>query len=1055
MQKTFYPLSLIAASLLLYLSHPLQLAAITPTIAQAQTPSNQNRKAQADRLNQLGIQQYRQGKLREALETFEKVLLIRREIGDKAGEGTTLNNLGVVYRSLGQYAKAIDYYQQALAIFKQIGDTAGVGRTLNNLGAVYDSQGQYAKAIDYYQQALAIFKQIGDTAGVGTILNNLGLVYDNQGQYAKAIEYYQQALAIIKQIGGTPVEGKILNNLGAVYKNQGQYAKAIEYYQQALVIRKQIGDTAGEATTLNNLGLVYDNQGQYAKAIDYYQQALAIFKQIGGTAGVGTILNNLGLVYDNQGQYAKAIEYYQQALAIVKQIGDTAGVGATLNNLGVVYDNQGQYAKAIDYYQQALVIRKQIGDTAGESTTLNNLGGVYKNQGQYAKAIEYYQQALAIFKQIVDTAGVGTILNNLGAVYDNQGQYAKAMEYYQQALVIRKQIGDTAGEATTLNNLGLVYDNQGQYAKAIDYYQQALVIAKQIGDTAGEGTTLSNLGEVYRSQGQYAKAIEYFQQALAIFKQIGDTAGEGTTFNNLGGVYDNQGQYAKAIDYYQQALVIAKQIGDTAGEGTTLSNIGYAFWQTGKLQQATETLRAGIKVSESLRIDLKDTDKISLIDTQLDSYKFLQQALIAQKQPEAALEISERSRARAFVELLASKFKSNTKVNSNPPTINQLKQIAKEQKATFVEYSIIREKFKTQKKSEWHESKLYIWVIKPTGEVTFHIKDITPLWQKDNTTLAELVTTSRQSVGVRGRGIFDIKFNPDNQQHQLKKLHELLIQPIADQLPLDPNQRVIFIPQDSLFQVPFAALQDQNGKYLIEKHTILTAPAIQVLDLTHKQQRQFPQSPDEMLIVGNPTMPKLPITVDPQQRTLKALPGAEREAKAIAQLFKTQAIIGKNATERAITQKLPQAKLIHLATHGLLDDFLGLGVPGAIALAPDTPPSNDDNGDGLLTAGEILDLQLSANLVVLSACDTGGGSISGDGVIGLSRSLISAGAESVLVSLWSVDDQSTAFLMTEFYQNLQKNLDKATALRMAMLATKEKYQSPLHWAAFTLIGESE
>ena len=1055
MQKTFYPLSLIAASLLLYLSHPLQLAAITPKIAQAQTPSNQNRKAEADRLNQQGIQQYRQGKFREALETFEKVLLICREIGDKAGVATTLNNLGEVYRSQGQYAKAIEYYQQALAIIKQIGDTAGVATTLNNLGAVYRSLGQYAKAIEYYQQALAIIKQIGDTAGVATTLNNLGAVYNSQGQYAKAIDYYQQALAIIKQIGDTAGVATTLNNLGLVYDNQGQYAKAIDYYQQALAIIKQIGDTAVEATIFNNLGAVYHSQGQYAKAIEYYQQALVIRKQIGDIAGEATTLNNLGVVYKNQGQYAKAIEYYQQALAIFKQIGDTAGEATTLNNLGGVYHSQGQYAKTIEYLQQALAIIKQIGDTAGVGATLNNLGEVYRNQGQYAKAIEYYQQALAIRKQIGDTAGEATTLNNLGAVYRSLGQYAKAIEYYQQALAIIKQIGDTAGEATILNNLGAVYRSLGQYAKTIDYYQQALAIIKQIGDTAGEATILNNVGAVYTNQGQYAKAIEYYQQALAIFKQIGDTAGVGTTLNNLGGVYHSQGQYAKAIEYYQQALAIVKQIGDTAREGTILSNIGYNLWQTGKLQQATETLRAAIKVSESLRVDLKDTDKISLIDTQLDSYKFLQQVLIAQKQPETALEISERSRARAFVELLASKFKSDTKVNSNPPTINQLKQIAKEQKATFVEYSIIREQFKTQQKSEWQESKLYIWVIKPTGEVTFHIKDLTPLWQKENTTLAKLVTTSRQSVGVRGRGIFDISFNPDNQQQQLKKLHEILIQPIADQLPKDPNQRVIFIPQDSLFLVPFAALQDQNDKYLIEKHTILTAPAIQVLDLTHKQQRQFPQSPDEMLIVGNPTMPKLPITVDSQQRTLKPLPGAEREAKAIAQLFKTQAIIGKNATERAIIQKLPQAKLIHLATHGLLDDFLGLGVPGAIALAPDTPPSNDDNGDGLLTAGEILDLQLNADLVVLSACDTGGGSISGDGVIGLSRSLITAGAESVLVSLWSVDDQSTAFLMTEFYQNLQKKLDKATALRMAILATKQKYESPVHWAAFTLIGESE
>jgi CHAT domain-containing protein len=163
-------------------------------------------------------------------------------------------------------------------------------------------------------------------------------------------------------------------------------------------------------------------------------------------------------------------------------------------------------------------------------------------------------------------------------------------------------------------------------------------------------------------------------------------------------------------------------------------------------------------------------------------------------------------------------------------------------------------------------------------------------------------------------------------------------------------------------------------------------------------------------------------------------------------------ITGQQATEAAIAQQMPQARLIHFATHGLLDDVKGLGVPGAIALAPS---GNGQLNDGLLTTDEILDMQLNAELVVLSACDTGRGRITGDGVIGLSRSLITAGVPSIIVSLWKVPDDSTAFLMTEFYQNLQKTPDKAQALRQAMLATKQKYPEPLNWAAFTLIGEAE
>uniref|UniRef100_UPI001683FEE7 CHAT domain-containing protein n=1 Tax=unclassified Calothrix TaxID=2619626 RepID=UPI001683FEE7 len=382
------------------------------------------------------------------------------------------------------------------------------------------------------------------------------------------------------------------------------------------------------------------------------------------------------------------------------------------------------------------------------------------------------------------------------------------------------------------------------------------------------------------------------------------------------------------------------------------------------------------------------------------------------------------------------------------PTLSLLQQIAKQQKTILVEYSIIYNDFKIQGKGETKESELYIWVIKPTGEVTFRKADLKPLWQKENTTLDELVTQSRESIGVRGRGIFVTHNpNPAKVKQRFQRLHQLLINPIADLLPKNPDERVTFIPQSSLFLVPFAALQDEQGKYLIEKHTILTAPAIQVLDLTRQQRQKV--SGNQALVLGNPIMPSVPPKIGETPQQLTPLPGAEKEAKEIAQLLNTKAITGKEATKAAFIQKLPQARFIHLATHGLLDDFKGLGVPGAVALAP------DGKDDGLLTANEILDLKINAELVVLSACDTAQGKLTGDGVIGLSRALISAGAPSVIVTLWSIPDSPSALLMGEFYRQLQKNPDKAQALRQAMLVTMKQHQNPSNWAAFTLIGEAK
>ncbi|WP_322745367.1 CHAT domain-containing protein [Plectonema radiosum] len=287
---------------------------------------------------------------------------------------------------------------------------------------------------------------------------------------------------------------------------------------------------------------------------------------------------------------------------------------------------------------------------------------------------------------------------------------------------------------------------------------------------------------------------------------------------------------------------------------------------------AEKNLFAAINILESLRPGLTDDQKISIFEKQIGTYRFLQTVLIAQNKTIAALEVSERGRARALIELLSSKSNSNQLSNIKPPNIEQIKQIAQQQKATFVEYSFVNESVEDKKKQH---PKLYIWVIKPTGEITFKQVDLKSL----DTPLAELVKSSRVSIGARGINVEPTK--PVNQKQNLQKLHELLIKPIASHLPTNPDDRVIFIPHESLFLVPFPALIDASGKYLIEKHTIMSAPAIQVLELTNKNNTNklnlSSLQPKDLLIVGNPTMPI--VGIPPAQ--LPPLPGAETEALAI------------------------------------------------------------------------------------------------------------------------------------------------------------------------------
>jgi CHAT domain-containing protein/lipopolysaccharide biosynthesis regulator YciM len=916
---------------------------------------------------------------------------------------------------------------------------------------------QFEAALRSYQQALQIYQSIKDQQGKAASLGNLGVAYFSLGEYRRAIDYHNQSLAIKKAIGDRGGEAASLNNLGNAYDSLGDYRRAIDYHNQSLALAKAIADRGGEANSLGNLGNAYYSLGEYRRAIDYQNQSLAIKKAIGDRGGEAKSLGNLGLAYDSLGDYRRAIDYHNQSLAIDKAIGDRGGEADSLNNLGNAYLSLGEYRRAIDYHNQSLAIKKAIGDRGGEAKSLGNLGNAYYSLGDYRRAIDYHNQSLTMAKAIGDRGGEANSLNNLGSAYHNLGDYRRAIDCHNQSLAIKKAIGDRGGKAASLNNLGNAYYSLGDYHRAIDYYNQSLALAKAIGDRGGEANSLNNLGSAYDSLGDYRRAIDYHNQSLAIKKAIGDRGGEAGSLNNLGSAYFLLGDYHRAIDYYNKSLTMAKAIGDRDGEAGSLNNLGSALLHSGNPKAAEENLRNSIAVKEAIRKDLGNNDafKVSIFETQAKSYRLLQQALIAQNQTTEALLIAERGRARALIELLAQR----QQLSFTPASLNidQIKQIAKDQNATLVEYSIA-----------WDD--LYIWVVKPTGEITFQKVDIK---KTDLGNVAEDTRTAAATL-AEGRGIATnlitdlvdntratVTTDTDNTNKIrdlgcrgntcLQQMHKLLILPIAKQLPTNPNSRVIFIPHESLFLVPFAALQDQDQKFLIEKHTISIAPSIQALELTRTRRLKLQQTTAQKpaLVIGNPTMPKVAFQIGETPQPLDELPEAEKEAKIIAGLFQTQALTRQQATKAVVTGQMPQARIIHLATHGLLDELGEVGIPGQVALAP----AGKDNG--LLSANEVLNLSLNAQLVVLSACDTGRGRITGDGVIGLSRAFISAGTPSVIVSLWRVTDDSAAFLMPEFYRQLRKNPNKAQALRQAMLNTMKDYPNPSDWAAFLLVGEAE
>jgi len=924
-----------------------------------------------------------------------------------------------------------------------------------------------------------------------------GIDQHETGKSETAIEFLQEALNIYQEIKHRQGEAEALDNLGLVYYDIENYVKAIESFQQYLVLARELEDDEGEQTALDSLGNAYYCLEDNIKAIESHKQSLTIVQKLQDVQEEGRTLNKLGLAYAAMGSYNEAIEYYQQSLAIARKIADRQGEGWVLDNLGEAYGGLNNYGKAIEHYQQSLTITRELQDHQDEGWVLEHLGDAYSSLGDYAKAIESYQQWLALAQELLACSELQNfqhqrkawILGKLGMVYQSLGDVSKANEFYQQSLVLAQAIHKRDLEGQVLGKLGDACLSMGLYDKAIEYQQQFLNIVRELPNPQLSAAALANLGEAYYFKGDYAAAIEYSQQSLKIAWEIQKRPVERQAWENLGNAYNDLGDYEKAIESYQQSLAIARKLQNHQLEGGTLNNLGSAFFGCGNFKQAEKILQEAIKIWDSLWAGLgsHDTYKVSIFDIQAKTYRHLQQVLIAQGKTDAALEIAEQGRTRALVELLTTRFSSES--TPSFPTIEQIKKIAKKQKAILVEYSVIYHSLQGKGQSKYRNTELLIWVIQPTGRVIFRLVDITFLKQ-ENTPLGQFVDFARESIGVRGRDAVVVTSDevPSINNQQLRQLHQILIQPIADLLPTDPNCKIIFIPTGPLFLIPFPALCDASGRYLIEKHTILTAPSIQVLGITaslrkQKQKGDHIFASGDVLVVGNPTMPRISLKIEPPTQlsspqtikieeslctaysggdygkslllqnylqSLRPLPGAEREAKEIASLMNTQAIIGDQATKVTILQQMPSSRIIHLATHGLLDDFERLGIPGAIALAP----SEEDNG--LLTAWEIQELKLNAELVVLSACDTGRGRLSGDGVIGLSRSLISAGIPSIIVSLWAVPDASTAELMTEFYRNFyERKLDKAQALRSAMLTTMQQHpNNPKAWAAFTLIGQA-
>ena len=750
----------------------------------------------------------------------------------------------------------------------------------------------------------------------------------------------------------------------------------------------------------------------------------------------------------------KGKEYHEKHLKIAKEVGDRSGEGTAYANLGNAYRTLGNLEKAKEYHEKHLEIAKEVGDRSTEGGAYGNLGNAYQSVGNLGQAKECHEKDLKIAKEVGDRSGEGTAYGNLGNAYQSLGNFQKAIEYHEKDRKIAKKVGDRSGEERAYCNLGNAYHSLGNFQEAIENHEKHLEIAKEVGDRSGEGTAYGNLGNTYRSLGNFQKAIEYHEKHLKIAKEVGNRSGEGTAYGNLCASYLRLGNVQKATEYHEEHLKIAKEVGDRTGEGAAYLTLGSIYQTLGKSQEACECYQASVSILDVVRasVTLEDALKISFRDLHRAAYSNLWQSLLKLGRIDEALCAAEAGRAQALVDILKTQY-----------GLTESPSASLEPRETIC---YISNKLSTKTVFLGHKcNKINFWVISKGSKVEFREKELEQ-GEGHEDAVSVLLNTSLEEIGVGVRvrcenrsldeldgGAVDDNDEDDEEKqgvpsqwtiNALQPLHDAILGPIAD---LCQGNELIIVPDGPLCLAPFSALSTSIH--------IRTVPSLTSLRLITDRPEDC-KSVQEALLVGDPYLG------DVKNRKLDELPCAKEEVEMIGEILKSPPLTGKEATKDEVLKRIASAALVHIAAHGRRET-------GEIALAPN--PGWEEHYEGssrsgarkkgpkeedyILTMSDVQAVKIRAKLVVLSCCHSGRGEIKSEGVVGIARAFLAAGARSVLASLWAISDQATLEFMKCFYQHLGDGKSASVALHQAMkyLRESEQFCAVKYWAPFVLIGD--
>jgi CHAT domain-containing protein/tetratricopeptide (TPR) repeat protein len=844
---------------------------------------------------------------------------------------------------------------------------------------------------------------------------------------------FREAAPIWQRLGRLAEAAGALSCAARIESRLGERRPALELHRRALALWRELGDGKREVETLNAVGVLLWNLGSLREAQTAFGEALDRARSLGDRRAEASALSNLGLIHQSLGELEAALESYDQALALARGLADPGLEARFLVNLGGLHDSRGEPREALAVYARALPLLPALGDRRIEAQTLHNLSVAHLTLGELDEALESAGRSLALFQQEGDRGGQAQSLQHLAALSAHLGDFEKSRDEHAQALALLREVGDRRGEAGALNNLGLVHQKLGDFPEAKALHRQAWDLSRSLEDAVGEAASSTQLASVLLDLGDLGnlgEAARVLDQALALARAAGDRRWIGGALHVRGKLEAARGDLAAAAQRLGEALALRREEGDPIPQIETLVRLATVEVRRGRLGEARAAVDQSLALFEAVRGSIPEPDRrASFLASRRRAFELQVDILMGLHRSEPdrghalrALDVSERARARALLDLLEeARAVSRGSGRESPETLR-----AEEVQALLEPGTLLLEYLLGEERS-------FVWAV-----------------ERDRVTAHELpARTEIERLGVevyRGLRTPDSGLGAESRREEdsaRRALSELLLGPVAPRLAA--ARRLVIVADGSLHLIPFSALPVPAGtgpdeEILLERHELISLPSASVLAAQRTALAGRPPAPRGLAIVADPVFGP----------GLERLPATAVEADRLAGLLPPDQVLrlqGLDASrERVLSGGLSEARVVHLATHGLIDTR----TPARSGLAL-------SGSDGFLSLGDIFRLRLGADLVVLSGCETAlGRQVRGEGLVGLTQGFLHAGARRLVASLWPVRDRATLELMTRFYTALlEDRLPAGEALRQAQLSLREdrRWRDPYSWAPFVIHGD--